>query len=130
MYASFSFKVLQFHLNRKWLMAITIGLLHIFVGLFVVILASDLDLEYVTNCYMRTYKYQASKPFKLRNGIVLTCWDIIPVYSCWGRCDSSEVRDLWFNHLKGQVCTTTVYFWRVFSEQFWTGDVEKIIFWE
>ncbi|KAK3093509.1 hypothetical protein FSP39_016608 [Pinctada imbricata] len=56
-------------------------------------ISAVLNLEEMTNCYVRDYRFQASKPFVTKSGYVLPCSDVITVKSCWGRCDSSEIAD-------------------------------------
>ncbi|XP_060062663.1 thyrostimulin beta-5 subunit-like [Ylistrum balloti] len=48
---------------------------------------------FVSRCYERVFKMFASKPYRTPSGKELPCKDMIPVRSCWGRCDSSEIPD-------------------------------------
>ncbi|XP_060602228.1 thyrostimulin beta-5 subunit-like [Ruditapes philippinarum] len=48
-----------------------------------------INIEQILGCHPREYKFNASKSAEI-NGEVLSCWDMVTVYSCWGRCDSFE----------------------------------------
>lgn len=50
------------------------------------------DLDSVTACLVREYNLFAQKPHVTPTGDVLECSGFVKVNSCWGRCDSSEVR--------------------------------------
>lgn len=52
--------------------------------------AAVINTDTILGCLPREYKFNASKTF-MSNGQTLSCWDIVTVYSCWGRCDSFEV---------------------------------------
>ena len=45
-------------------------------------------------CHVRHYQFRIHKPDVLDpdTGAVLRCSGVVTVNSCWGRCDSSEVR--------------------------------------
>ncbi|KAH8240311.1 hypothetical protein KR032_010819, partial [Drosophila birchii] len=40
-------------------------------------------------CHRRLYTYKVTQTDILGN----ECWDYVSVWSCWGRCDSSEISD-------------------------------------
>ncbi|XP_071162322.1 thyrostimulin beta-5 subunit-like [Mytilus edulis] len=55
--------------------------------------SGSFDFDSMLACFRREYNFRATKPFITRHGLVLPCSDIITVYSCYGRCDSSEIAD-------------------------------------
>lgn len=57
---------------------------------------SAVDLDRVTSCLVREYNFLAQKPYLTPSGEILECSGYITVNSCWGRCDSSEVKILYF----------------------------------
>lgn len=68
----------------------------VFVVLYVFFLSectgtTGVNLDSVINCYERTFNMYVTKPYRTPSGHVLACKDMVPVRSCWGRCDSSEV---------------------------------------
>ncbi|GFR83313.1 glycoprotein hormone beta-5-like [Elysia marginata] len=48
-------------------------------------------------CHVRHYQFRVHKPDVIHpsTGAVLRCSGLVTVNSCWGRCDSSEVRITW-----------------------------------
>ncbi|KAL5008248.1 hypothetical protein ScPMuIL_013829 [Solemya velum] len=48
-----------------------------------------INLQTTTQCHIRQYTLRANKSSSSYG----QCWDDIAVYSCWGRCDSSEIPD-------------------------------------
>ncbi|KAI0239223.1 Thyrostimulin beta-5 subunit [Lamellibrachia satsuma] len=52
-----------------------------------------IDTELTIKCHVRNYTYRISKPYPLKNGTQLPCYDDVDVDSCWGRCDSNEIAD-------------------------------------
>lgn len=51
---------------------------------------AEVNTDRILGCHPRMYKFNASKTAEV-NGELLSCWDMVTVYSCWGRCDSFEV---------------------------------------
>ncbi|XP_017854989.2 thyrostimulin beta-5 subunit [Drosophila busckii] len=40
-------------------------------------------------CHRRVYTYRVTQTDEMGR----TCWDFVDIWSCWGRCDSSEISD-------------------------------------
>ncbi|KAL7738827.1 hypothetical protein ACLKA6_001346 [Drosophila palustris] len=77
--------------------AVTLRLLLIISWLLHVVSAQLLDLQPVNSgptvaplgCHRRLYTYRVTQSdYQGRE-----CWDNVSVWSCWGRCDSSEISD-------------------------------------
>lgn len=51
---------------------------------------ATINTETLIGCFTREYRFNATKT-AVSNGQTLSCWDIVTVYSCWGRCLSYEV---------------------------------------
>ena len=52
---------------------------------------ASFDFDSMLSCFRREYNFRATKNFVTPHGLVLPCSDVLTVYSCYGRCDSSEV---------------------------------------
>lgn len=50
---------------------------------------ATINTETLIGCFPREYTFNATKTAVV-NGRTLSCWDIVNVYSCWGRCISFE----------------------------------------
>ena len=53
-------------------------------------------IETTLECHVRQYKQNISRPHTLENGTKLQCHGMVIVDSCWGRCDSNEVKQSLF----------------------------------
>lgn len=51
--------------------------------------SSKINLAQSLKCHVREYTYKAIR----RDDYGRSCWQYLTIKSCWGRCDSSEVRD-------------------------------------
>ncbi|XP_060602227.1 thyrostimulin beta-5 subunit-like [Ruditapes philippinarum] len=51
-----------------------------------------INIDRILGCHPREYTFNASKTVEV-NGEMLSCWDEVTVYSCWGRCVSFEYAD-------------------------------------
>ncbi|XP_065211771.1 thyrostimulin beta-5 subunit [Planococcus citri] len=50
---------------------------------------ADVDPESTLSCHRRIYYHNMTK----KDTFGRMCWDVIPMLSCWGRCDSNEIPD-------------------------------------
>lgn len=50
---------------------------------------ADVEPESTLGCHRRIYYHNVTRKDTFGRG----CWDVIPMLSCWGRCDSNEVSE-------------------------------------
>jgi hypothetical protein len=49
---------------------------------------AQVDMANTLGCHRRLYRYKVTQS----DSAGRSCWDNVNVMSCWGRCDSNEVR--------------------------------------